>query len=158
MVVRLVLLTVFSERGVDLSFQRVESSAGWPRYKEWADLGADEVIGATRAEVGQFSRVGRVDELQNIIGVAEACDPAILRAHTPAEVGDDFRCEMLALRARGDGFTSKANGAFRFAVTGDKLADLIDDGERVDVALALRIAPGEKTWPPRTMPSQSGLS
>ena len=50
--------------------------------------------------------------------------------------------ELFAVGARRDGFAAEADRAFGVAL--DELPDLVDDGEGVHVALALRLAPGEE--------------
>ena len=51
---------------IDVAFQSCEVGAGFPGNKERADLGADEVVGATGAEEGELFGVGRVDELEHV--------------------------------------------------------------------------------------------
>ena len=49
-----VLLAIFGERRVDLRLELGEVGVCGPRHKQRANLGADEVVGATGAEEGQL--------------------------------------------------------------------------------------------------------
>ncbi len=108
------------------------------------NLGADEVVRATGAEVGQFFSMGGIHKLEHIGRVAEARNPTVLRAHAPAQIGCDLDCQRLPVSARGHGFTAEARRSLGFTVTRDELPDLIDDGDGVQVALALGLSPGEE--------------
>ena len=103
------------------------------------------MVGATGAEIGEFLCVRGVDELQHVGRVAEAGNPAVLRADAAAQIGRNLESqELCAIGARRNGFAAEADCALCFAVARDELADLVDDGEGVQVALALRLAPGEE--------------
>ena len=121
------------------------SSPAVPGNEQRADLGADEVIGATGAEEGELLGVGRVDELEHIGASVKLRDPALLRADCAAQEGADLDGERCARSARaGTGFAAEARVALGDSVAMNELADLVDDGEGVQIALALRLAPGEE--------------
>ena len=121
-----------------------EIGVGGPGDEQGADFGADEVVRATGAEEGKVFRVGGVYKTEHIGSVGEVGDPTIFGADAAAEVGRDLDCERCAIGAGWDGFSSKASGAFGEAVVVDELADLIDEGDGVQIAFALSLAPGEK--------------
>ena len=66
------------------------------------------MVRATGAEEGEVLCVGGVDELEDVGGVGEAGDPAILRADAAAQIGRDLDGEFAAVFAAGDGFAAKA--------------------------------------------------
>ena len=88
--------------------------------------------------------MGGVDELEDVWGVGKAGDPAVPGADATAQAGSDLDGEPGAGGAGGDDFAAEADGSFFRGVALDELADLVDDGEGVQVALALGLAPGEK--------------
>jgi len=61
-----VLLAVFVERGDDLLAEGEQVGAFWPRDEERANLGANEMVGATGAEKGKIFCVNGVDELEDV--------------------------------------------------------------------------------------------
>ena len=144
MVVGAVLAAVFVEGCVDLGLEFGYASAGRPGNKERADLGADEVVRATGAEEGEVFGLGRVDKLKHVGRVGEARDPAIAGADAAAEGGSDLDGQLATFGAGGKEFAAEAGGAFGPGVDLDELADVVDDGEGVCIALALGLAPGEE--------------
>src|SRR5215831_4218255 len=103
------------------------------------------MIRATCAKVSQLARVSGVDELQHVRGVGEAGDPAMLLADAATKVRCNPGGEILAVSSSRERFATKAARALRRAVARDELADLVNEGDGVQVTLALRLAPGEQT-------------
>ena len=84
-----------------------------PWHKERANLGADEVVRATGAEVGEIFCVRGVDELEHVWRVAEAGDPAVLRTDAAAEIGRNLdSAELCDRRATGTASPPKRDGPF----------------------------------------------
>src|SRR3974390_920693 len=132
------------ESKLDLFTQLVEAFVGRPGDKQRTDLGANEVVGAACAQESKIARVGGVDELQHVGRVGKAGDEAALGTEAAAQEGGDGDGQVAAIGARGNGFATETHLAFSLRVAVDELAEAIDDRERVQVPLALRLAPGEE--------------
>src|ERR1700729_3522951 len=93
-----------------------------------ADLGADEVVGATGAKVCELLRLLRVDELEDVGRVGETADPALLAADGAADVREDVERNGSAVFTRLMDGSAECGRAFFGGVALDELADLVDDG------------------------------
>ena len=101
-VIGAIFLAVLGEGNADVVLERVEIFAGCPGNKERANLGSDEVVGATGAEIGEIFCVGRVDELEHVRTIGKARDPAALGADASAQEGRDLDGEVAAIATRRD--------------------------------------------------------
>ena len=81
-VIGAVLFTIFNQRSIDLRLQIGNAATLRPRHKHGANLGADEMIRATSAEVSQLFSVRGIHELQNIRCIAKARNVSVVRAQT----------------------------------------------------------------------------
>jgi hypothetical protein len=138
-----VLGAVGLERLGELRLEVSDSGGGVPVHEERADLGADEVVRATGAEVRELLGRLRVDEVEHVGRVGKAADHALLRRDAAADDGHQFQRDSLALGVGADLRAAEADSLLLRMLLRE-LAELIDDGNGAEVALALRLAPGEE--------------
>ena len=139
------MLAIFRKRTGNILFERGHVFVRCPGHEERANLGADKVIGATGAQERKILGVLRVDKLEHVGRIAEAGDPPVLGAHLAAKIRCDLNGKLLAIAAGWHNFPAEPGRAFLNSVAMNELPDLVDDGKRVQVALALRLAPGEQS-------------
>src|SRR6185312_10225595 len=92
----------------------------------------------------ELLRLRGVHELHHVGCISEAADPALFAADGAANAGKDIESDGGAIVAGLVHGAAKSRLAFGFIVLLDELTDLINDGDGVQVALALGVAPGEE--------------
>ena len=79
----------------------VDARAGRPGNEHGADLGADEVIGATGSEKSEIFGLLGVDKLEHVGRVGEAGDDAAMCADVAAQDGGNLDGDLFAAGAGG---------------------------------------------------------
>ena len=142
-----ILVEILGERAIDLRLQRLNAIVGAPVHKHGPDLGADEVIGTTGSQKGQSLAVRGVNKLQHVGRVRIAADKPLPGADAPTQKRCDLDRNFAAICARRKRLASEPRRSLRLPVTLDELANAIDHVQRVQIALALRLAPGKEPVP-----------
>ena len=125
------------QHGVDVGVGRVEVQ------HQRADLGAQEVVGAGRAQGGQLGQVVAADELQHHVAVVEVAQLALVGADAAAQRGHQLggQCGAL-LGGQGDGLHAAEHRLLD--VLGQPLLGQADHLQRDLVAALGRVTPGEQ--------------
>ena len=138
-----VLLPVLLQALRGSLLQRVEGAGGRvPVDEERLEARPLEVVGTARAGCGEDRPVLRVDELQHVGRVVERADRRTHRRHAPAQERQDRRRDLLAVLAHGVARAAERRNLR--LVLQDERPEIVDDGQRVLVALARRPAPREQ--------------
>src|SRR6185369_15431322 len=144
-----VVLAVTLDAGGELLLQRRGVLAlRIPVHIERLDLGAEEMIGAARAEFGQARGVLRVDEAQNLFVVLHGADETFLLGNLAAQPRQDRGERRFALLGRERGIFRAAKrgrvptlrGVFRLDVGGR----LLDAVARPRITLFLVVVPRDE--------------
>jgi hypothetical protein len=112
-----------------------------PRHVQRPDPGAQEVIRARRAELGQPRRIVAVDKLQRRGIVLDGRDHAPLRAHLAAQPRQHRRQRGAPRRRRQRRAALAAEGLRAAVAVGDVALGAVDQLERRPVARSVVIGP-----------------
>ena len=127
------------------AFKRVDSPRRRiPVDEERADARAKKVIGAARAEAAQRAGPARAGKRERFVGVGEMRDDAPVRRYGPAQRRQNLRGHVAPVVERFVRKAAERRAACAGAMLVDELAHLIDGADAVEVALALRGAPGKE--------------
>ncbi len=108
---------------------------------ERLDLGAQEVVGAGGAELGEARGVVAVDELERGFVVLDGGDKALLLADLAAQPREQVDEEFAALGAVECLVLRAAEGALALVVLGEVARGFLDEIERELVALFVVVGP-----------------
>ncbi len=139
-----VVLAVGGQSLGDLLLERGEAVLRLPRHVERRDARAQEVIGAAGAQAAELLRPFRVGEGQRVVAAVVVRDHAAVRRHGAAQVWQQRAGERFAVGRGGGGGAAELRLAGALGMLLDELAHLVDGLDAADVALALRVAPGEQ--------------
>jgi len=95
--------------------------------------------------MGELLRLIGVDELENVGRVTERANPALLPANSTPDSREYFEREIGTIVAGLMQCAAERFHSFSGRMPLDELSNLVDDGDGIEVALALRIAPREQT-------------
>ena len=144
-VVLLVFLAIAAKRMFDRGPQLLAVSGfGIPGRKKRADLGANKMVGTARAETGEPLGVARVDKSQDLRRVRKVSDHPLLSGHAAAKKRKEVGGRGARVGARPVNLSSEEVGSRLFDVLPDKLPELVDEGDGVEVTLPLAFAPGKE--------------
>jgi hypothetical protein len=115
----------------------------------------DEMIRTARSEVSQLPGLSTIDEVQRILMIDIASDPSLLEADSTTQMREQIERYFLPVSPCRIQLPTEVFLAAIQLVLFDELVNLIDNGDRVPIAFAPRIAPSEECLP-NTIPSQSG--
>ena len=123
--------------------QRVERARSRvPGDHQGLDARAHEVVGAARADLGEGLRAAGVDKLQRLRGIVERANRPAHRRQAASQERQDGRGHLAPVRSRRVPRASEDRDPL--LVLQDEGPELVDDGRRVEVALARRGAPREQ--------------
>src|SRR4051812_30189426 len=108
-----------------------------------ADARADEMIGAACAQSRQFLRIEGVDEIDHLRGRVVVRDAAALGRQLPTQEWQNRSGDVLWSFMSRQVCPAKHLLAHAILMLSDKLPELVDDLDAVQIAFALRIAPRE---------------
>ena len=136
---------VVGEGGVNLLLQRGEIVTGFGGDKERTDLGANEVVGAAGAEMGERGGVFGIDEAEDFRQVAVAGDEALLLRDAAAEKREQIGGQIAAIVAALGDSAAEEGASLPLEMGVNELAQVVDHGDGVHVRLALGFAPGKES-------------
>ena len=147
-VLRVILAIAFEATGEQLAERGEVVLLRVPIDVERLDLGAQEVVGATRAQFGETLGVVAVDEAQDFLVALHRADEAFLLADLPAQPGENLREDLVAFRLveRLDLRPAERLGvaALRLVFLVDVLRGALDEVEGACVANFLVVVPRDE--------------
>ena len=115
-----------------------------PLHQQRTNLGADEMIRATGAEIGEPRSRMRVNKVQHFGDIREVADHALLGRDATAQEGHQLVGNLLPFPVWSVPHAAKGLAVSPRAMALDELADLVDDGDGVEIRCTLGVSPGEK--------------
>src|SRR6185369_4443554 len=139
-----VLLAIILQCGFDLLAQSLHIPGRLPGDKQRPDLGADKVVGTAGAEMRQRLGVRRIYEAQDFRQIAEVADQAPGAGDSSPQERKNVERKIAPVVQSLVARSAEQRRALLVHVVYYKLSELIDDGDRIFVALLLRVSPGEQ--------------
>ena len=115
-----------------------------PIHIEGLDLGAEEMVGAAGAQLGETRCVGAVHESQDSLILLDRADEALLLADLAAEPWKDRNPEFTALCRIEALILGSSEGLVTLVLIGDVLGGSVNQVDGEVVALFLRVGPVDK--------------
>jgi len=147
LVVLRVLLAIGIHRGYKSRFQLRHISRAVHRHKQRANLRPDKVVRAARAQVRQCRGILAVYKPLHFGQIGEAANQPLLLRDQSAYIWHQLQRQRLAILAGLGRRTAKRRRLAPLFMRLHKLAQLVDDRDRVHVRLALRLAPCKQAMP-----------
>src|SRR5271169_3294865 len=104
------------------------------------------MIGTTRSQMGQFRGPIRIHKLENFRQTGVVSNQTLLAGYQPTNYRKDAAGNLFAICTRRETLATENRSDLTLAsMAKHELSDLIDDRNRVEIAFALGVAPGEES-------------